>query len=151
MARKTPRTTVRTRQPRDEVSSLIDWREPEANAHVLDWRERAHQFGLLPASDDAEGSGHEAGGSRELAALAPERILAEEEPEAFEDQDVEGVGAHARRDSGSSGPGVPHDDLDLVRLYLANVGGRKLLSGEQKQEIGRSILAAAPTCSPAWD
>lgn len=28
--------------------SLVDWRETERNARVLDWRERAHGFGLVP-------------------------------------------------------------------------------------------------------
>jgi hypothetical protein len=27
--------------------SLADWREPERNVHVLDWHERAHEFGPL--------------------------------------------------------------------------------------------------------
>ena len=34
---------------------LIDWNEPERNMHVLDWRHRAQEFGLMPA-DDAEGA-----------------------------------------------------------------------------------------------
>jgi hypothetical protein len=34
--------------------SLIDWQEPENNAHVLDWRERAHEFGLMPVGDSDE-------------------------------------------------------------------------------------------------
>jgi RNA polymerase primary sigma factor len=37
---------------------------------------------------------------------------------------------------------VPDAELDLVRVYLKNIGRRKLLKGSQEQEIGRRIEIA---------
>jgi hypothetical protein len=34
------------------TESLIDWDDPERHAHILDWRSRARDFGLLPVADD---------------------------------------------------------------------------------------------------
>jgi hypothetical protein len=55
-------------------TSLIDWQEPESNAHVLDWRERAHGFGLMPATGD----------DTETVILPPERLIDEDDVEAYE-------------------------------------------------------------------
>ena len=56
MATKTPKTTRTHRRPAAKDASLIDWIEPDRNVRVLDWRERAQQFGLVPvgAENDAE-------------------------------------------------------------------------------------------------
>ena len=43
---RAPHDPRRRSTPKDR--SLIDWVEPERNARVLDWRERAQQFGLVP-------------------------------------------------------------------------------------------------------
>ena len=59
---------------------LVDWREPERNAQVLDWRERAHMFGLVPVAR---------AGPVEEVVEPPERLLSEEEPEAFDDQQLD--------------------------------------------------------------
>jgi RNA polymerase primary sigma factor len=153
MANTPPLRPGRPRRPRGAAGSLIDWREPEPNAHVLDWRERAHEFGLLPAGgaaaipedDRPEDDGDEDEDEEEdvpgLSAPA-NRILAEEEPEAFDRQDLD----DAERDAPTAeelreapAAGVSSDDLDLVRVYLANVSRRKLLSGEQEQAIGRAM------------
>src|SRR5215510_12368070 len=61
-------------------TSLVDWREPERNAHVLDWRERAHAFGLVPIEEQAEVP---------TVVEPAEQLLAEEEPEAFDEQPVD--------------------------------------------------------------
>jgi RNA polymerase primary sigma factor len=37
---------------------------------------------------------------------------------------------------------VPHEDLDLVRVYLKHIGGRKLLKARDEQEIGARIERA---------
>ncbi len=60
---------------------LIDWQEPERNMHVLDWRARAEEFGLNPV---------ESGRKHRPAAVVepPEQLLEEEEPEAFEEQEI---------------------------------------------------------------
>ena len=61
------------------AGTLINWHEPEANASVLDWRERAHEFGLVPVDD------HGALDERPVVE-PPERLIEEEEQEAFDDQ-----------------------------------------------------------------
>ena len=130
--------------------SLVDWREPERNAHVLDWRERAHAFGLVPVAED---------GALEPAIVeSPERILAEGEPEAFEEQPLdEAEGEALDREAIEEAPqaGLPHDEVDLVRVYLNHIARRKLLTAPQEQDIGRRIeasrgeLAAALAAIPA--
>ena len=123
------------------TSSLIDWREPENNAHVLDWRERAHEFGLMPAGDAEE---------PETVVLSADRLINEEESEAFEgrrpgydqEADEDENTPPGKRDDGEEEKfeaGVSREDLDLVRLYLKTVGQRKLLTAKQEQEIGRRI------------
>ena len=120
--------------------SLVDWHEPERNAHVLDWRERAHEFGLVPVDDHGDTDG--------LVVEPPERLIEEEEPEAFDEQhlDEQHLGEdeeEAREDSDESPEaGVSREDLDLVRVYLKHIGRRKLLKAAQEQEIGRRIEVA---------
>jgi RNA polymerase sigma factor (sigma-70 family) len=80
MAKRTSHVSS-TPQGRAGGESLVDWREPERNARVLDWRERAHEFGLIPI----EGQGPKGPSIVE----PPERLLEEEEPEAFEEQPLE--------------------------------------------------------------
>ena len=114
--------------------SLVDWRQPERNAHVLDWRERAHEYGLLPI----EGQG----AMGPPLVEPPERFLEEDEPEAFEEQPLE----EAERETLETGEieeapeaRLPEEELDLVRVYLQHIGRRKLLTAQQEQEIGRKI------------
>src|SRR5262245_61814493 len=40
----------RGRRPSGRRGSLIDWRDPDRNNEVLDWRRRAQDYGLLPVS-----------------------------------------------------------------------------------------------------
>jgi DNA-directed RNA polymerase sigma subunit (sigma70/sigma32) len=104
------------RASHEAETSLIDWHEPERNVHVLDWRERARQFGLVPGEEgDAESGSF---------LVPPERLLKEEEPEAFEVQPI------------------PSEDVDLVRVYLKHAGKRKLLKAHEEQEIGLRIERA---------
>jgi RNA polymerase primary sigma factor len=125
---------------------LIDWREPSRNAHVLDWRERAHDFGLVPI-DEAD----EPGTSVEQP---PGRLLEEEEPEAFRRTALDAVddefdadsdtnpSANSSDDDGDRAPAMSHEDLDLMRVYLRNVGSRRLLKASEEQAIGRRIEQA---------
>ncbi|MEX1129583.1 MAG: sigma-70 family RNA polymerase sigma factor [Vicinamibacterales bacterium] len=137
-----PRKPGRPRKNAPEHPSLIDWEEPQNNAHVLDWRERAHGFGLMPVSDTDE---------PESVVLPPDRLIAEDDMEAYEgrrrdreededekeqdEQDVEKAADEQERFDA----GVSREDIDLVRLYLKTVGQRKLLTGKQEQEIGKRI------------
>jgi RNA polymerase primary sigma factor len=133
------RTKPRWRPARQAEAgrSLVDWREPERNAHVLDWRERARGFGLIPVEDH--------GAIGPLVVEPPDRLLEEEEPEAFEDQPIEEAEREGREpEEAAEAPEeqLPQEDLDLVRVYLKHVGRRKLLTAKQEQEIGRKIEVA---------
>jgi RNA polymerase primary sigma factor len=113
---------------------LVDWREPARNAHVLDWRERARTFGLVPIDEH--------GAIEPATNEPPERLLVEEEPEAFEEQPLEEAerGALAPEEVEEAPDArLPQDELDLVRVYLTHIGRRKLLTARQEQEIGRKI------------
>jgi RNA polymerase primary sigma factor len=117
-------------------STVIDWHEPERSAHVLDWRSRAVEFGLIP--DDGE---HAA----EPALREPQLLVDEEEREAFAPQRI------ALEDAESDGPldqaeeeeeevdRARSEDVDLVRVYLQRIAKRKLLSKAEEQEIGRRM------------
>jgi len=137
-----PRKPGRPRKNAPDHPSLINWEEPENNAHVLDWRERAHGFGLMPVSDTDE---------PESVVLPPDRLIAEDDIEAYEgrqrdreededekeqdEQDAEKAADEQERFDA----GVSREDIDLVRLYLKTVGQRKLLTAKQEQEIGKRI------------
>src|SRR5438105_8063199 len=119
------------------AGSLIDWHEPERNAHVLDWRQRAHEFGLLPVASQPE---DEEAIPMPIADI-PERLLHDEEPESLEDQTLdEGEEEPAPKElEEPPEAGVSSEEPDLVRVYLKHIGKRKLLKAEQEQEIGKRM------------
>jgi RNA polymerase sigma factor (sigma-70 family) len=117
--------------------SLIDWQEPESNAHVLDWRERVREFGLVPTDET----------DRELETMPgpPERLLQEEESEAFDDQLIEvAAGEEPDRDEidRPTDARLPGEELDLVRVYLKHAGERPLLKAREEQKIGLQMEEA---------
>src|SRR5262245_29952634 len=125
-------------RPRGRRGSLIDWRDPDRNNDVLDWRQRAHEFGLVPVdtwNDEAE--------PRSAGVIeGPERLLHDEEPEAFEDQHIdEAEREELSADELEEAPqaGVPDIEIDLVRTYLTSIAKRKLLTAREEQDIGRRI------------
>ncbi len=139
-----PAQPVRRRgRPRKDDDSLIDWTQPDRNAHVLDWRQRAHEFGLQPGDE-----------TDEAVVLPARQLVSEDDPEAFEDQhlDDEDDGPLRREreaeDEAEAEEEVPaavaasREDLDLVRVYLKHVGKRKLLKAKDEQEIGQRIEQA---------
>jgi RNA polymerase primary sigma factor len=114
----------------------VNWREPERNAHVLDWRERAHEFGLVPIEEDR---------ALEQVVEPPEQLLREDDPEAFDEQHL----SHERDENleaeeidEQADAQLAQDDRDLVRVYLQHIGRRKLLKAHEEQEIGRRIEIA---------
>jgi len=136
MAKRTSHVSS-TPRGRAAGESLVDWREPERNARVLDWRERAHEFGLIPV--DGQGP------MGPPIVEPPERLLEEEEPEAFEEQALEEVDREALEpEEIEEAPEarLAREELDLVRVYLKHIGRRKLLTAKQEQEIGRKIEVA---------
>src|SRR6478735_8498644 len=136
MAGKRPtRKSRTTSSDADSASSLIDWTEPTRNADVLDWRRRAHEFGLGTTDDVDEPAAH--------SSEPPERLLREEDAEAFDGQSIaDADGEDPHRDGSDGKPveaGVSREELDLVRVYLSNVGKRKLLKAREEQELGKRI------------
>ena len=129
------------RRPRGRRGSLIDWRDPDRNAHVLDWRRRAREFGLTPVETD--GPPEQAGVPEVIE--PPERLLQEEEPEAFEDQDLDAADeASLPSEELDEAPEarLPEAEVDLVRTYLRHIGRRKLLKAAEEQAIGSRIELA---------
>jgi RNA polymerase primary sigma factor len=128
---------ARVQRTPEQAESLIDWHEPARNAHILDWRERAHEFGLVPVDESDVAPS---------IAEPVDRLLEEEEPEAFEDQQIDdgarGEGPTDAEMEDAPVAGIPHEDVDLVRMYLKHIGKRKLLKAAQEQEIGRQIEIA---------
>ncbi|HXE79159.1 MAG TPA: sigma-70 family RNA polymerase sigma factor [Vicinamibacterales bacterium] len=127
---------ARSRRPAEEGgASLIDWHEPERHAHVLDWRARAHEFGLVPLEETEESA---------PVVEPPERLLEEEELEAFDDQEIvlredEDLETEETPEADAT---LSQPDQDLVRTYLQQIGRRKLLTAREEQEIGLRIEQA---------
>jgi len=128
-----PRGRRPSRDPESEP--LIDWHEPERNAHILDWRTRAREFGLVPVNDRDEPDAQ--------IVEPPERLILEDDPEALESQQVDAADELTAKEAEEEPEaGVAHEDVDLVRVYLKLIGKRKLLKAEQEQAIGRRIEEA---------
>src|SRR5262245_33757331 len=126
-----------TRRRRSDTEPLVDWRAADRSAHVLDWRDRAHEFGLVPLEDT--------GVVETTVVEPPSRLIEEEEPEAFDemrfDREAEEPIDDERVDEFPAGR-VAQEDVDLVRVYLNHIGKRKLLKAHEEQEIGRRIETA---------
>ena len=145
MAKRAAPPSPRARRPRSRSSAgtLIDWREPERNAHVLDWRQRAHKFGVMPVALESEDVEAPEG----MVIEPPERLLREEEPEAFDDQQIDAAGeervaADELEESLPQESGGLHDEVDLVRVYLSHIGRHKLLKASDEQAIGERMERA---------
>src|SRR5687768_10931899 len=110
--------------------SLIEWDDPSRQAHVLDWRQRAHGFGLdVDEREDADG---------DSAFVSPTRLLEDDEPEAFTEQsfvEEEPAEPAEEEEEAAAEPGAStsRDDIDLVRVYLQHIGKRRLLKAHEEQ------------------
>jgi RNA polymerase primary sigma factor len=93
---------------------LIDWDDPERGAQVLDWTQRAHDFGLVRLGDE------------------------DLDQELDEDGD-DGVSDETSTDEPTEAGGP---ELDLVGAYLKRIGRRKLLTARDEQEVGRRMELA---------
>jgi RNA polymerase primary sigma factor len=118
-----------------KAEPLIDWQEPERNMHVLDWRARAQEYGLNPVE------------GRRLpdpsVVEPPEQLLAEEEPEAFEEQAIpRRLDEEVDEEPAEEEVKPVAEDGDLVRVYLKHIGKRPLLKAKDEQEIGLRIEQA---------
>jgi RNA polymerase sigma factor (sigma-70 family) len=129
------------RQPRDQPGEpLVRWEEAPPQVNVLDWRKRASSYGLR-----APAAGDEGDKSADFD-RAPEQLIGEEDPEAFEAQPLgHGTGDEPSADELDEEPperGVEATDVDLVRVYLQQVGKRKLLTAPEEADLGRRLDAA---------
>ena len=88
----------------------MQWEEAPPQVNVLDWRKRASSYGLrAPADGDEDETAFE---------RAPEQLIGEEDPEAFEAQPVEDGTSDDGSDQLDEEPpeqGVYGTDVDLVR------------------------------------
>jgi RNA polymerase primary sigma factor len=125
-------------RPGRKTESLIDWEDPDRNARILDWRMRARDFGLLPVADGENPDDSETGG----VPHAPEQLLHDEEPEAFDDHPFEEEEEEALEASDPPEGRAPEADADLVRTYLSTIARRKLLTAKDEQAIGARIEEA---------
>ena len=140
MAKKADTPSTLAFKPPGRRKSLIEWNDPSRQAHVLDWRHRAHDFGLpVDERDDVEeGQPYD---------LEPRRLVEDEEPEAFarqpvtEDEEFSPDDDDGREPS-TAGLGVGREDIDLVRVYLQHIGRRKLLKAHEEVAIGERIEKA---------
>ena len=122
-------------KPHPRRKSLIEWNDPSRQVHVLDWRHRAHEFGLDVDERESDDPGH--------PEVEPRRLLEEDEPEAFAAQPIpdeeELERENAEEEAAAHTGELGREDVDLVRLYLQHIGRRKLLKAHQEVEIGQRI------------
>ena len=138
MEKQSPEPAPSRRRHAADDPELIDWHEPAQNARVLDWRQRAEVFGLNP---DRRRRRHRR--PRRAAGRAVDRRGG---------AGSDGAARVQRRRVGGAGPGPDDDepadarlqvaDTDPVRVYLQEIGKRRLLTSAQEQEIGGRIEAA---------
>jgi RNA polymerase primary sigma factor len=149
---KTRLNTLPFHSPRRKRRSLIEWNDPSRQAQILDWRHRAHDFGLTvdEREDVAAGQPYH---------IEPERLLEEEEPEAFADQCIP-RSDEERECEGEEAAEQPlaREDVDLVRIYLQHIGKRRLLKAREEVAIGerienaqRDLVAALADIPPGVD
>ena len=141
MAKKPDKPSTLTFKASGRRKSLIEWNDPSRQAHVLDWRHRAHEFGL-PVDEREEvedGQPYE---------IEPRRLVEDEEPEAFapqhvtdEEEPLAGDDDEEQEPS-AAGIAVGREDIDLVRVYLQHIGRRKLLKAHEEVTIGERIERA---------
>jgi RNA polymerase primary sigma factor len=133
---KTSTTTLAFKpKPTGRRRSLIEWSDQSRQAQVLDWRHRAHEFGLDVEERDADDPDAE---------VEPARLLADDDPEAYSAQSIpDGDDFDAGDEDEDSPTGVAgalgREDVDLVRLYLQHIGRRKLLKAHEEVILGERI------------
>ncbi len=155
--RRTTRTGRRRAAGRGDESPgevLIDWSDPDRNAHVLDWRRRAHDYHLTPIG---EGAGEDPAEPR----YSPSELIEEDDREArqpqgfsgeeVDDEEAEETNEEEEIERADEEPGeetaelpgeARGEDADLVRVYLTRVGRRRLLTAAEEQELGRRMETA---------
>jgi len=132
---KTPSTTLAFKpKPAGRRRSLIEWSDHARQAQVLDWRHRAHEFGLDVDERDED---HESDGE-------PARLVADDDPEAYTAQTIPDTDDVEEREDDEeedapAASALGREDVDLVRLYLQHIGRRKLLKAHEEVTLGERI------------
>lgn len=156
-------TMPRKRTPHGK-RSLIDWTDAVPQAHALDWRTRAEEFGLLPIGQSPTDRAAADAATEDWADARPPaaRLLHEDtledtlEPdEAVDRADDNALGADAAgaadaadvvddvdRDRDTSLSAEQAEDRDLVRVYLQHIGRTPLLTADDERALGLRIEAA---------
>jgi RNA polymerase primary sigma factor len=135
MAKKTSKPQPLEFKPRGRrQKSLIEWNDSSQQAQILDWHHRAQDFGLEvePRKGQEEGQPYD---------IEPERLLAEDEPEAFSDQHIDRDDVEEEEEPALEA-GASREDVDLVRVYLQHIGKRKLLKAHEEVTLGERIEKA---------
>jgi RNA polymerase sigma factor (sigma-70 family) len=124
-----------------ETPPLVQWEDDPPQRHVLDWRRRAGAFGINPVVDD-DGDADEDQEPRSAAS----GLIAAEEPEAAAAQTLDGDEEDGFvADELAAEPSeraVRQEDVDLVRMYLGQIGRRSLLKPAEEVQIGKRLDAA---------
>jgi RNA polymerase sigma factor (sigma-70 family) len=115
----------------------VSWEDTPPQLNVLDWRQRASQWSLVPiGSDDPPGE-------HEPFTQPPEKLIAEEEPEAADAQTLPDRDEDGFQSEMLAAEAPDHDlaapDVDLVRMYLQQIGRTKLLTAADEAQLGRRI------------
>ena len=115
-----------------ETPPLVQWEEHPPQRQVLDWRRRAGAFGIHPIVDENDGDDE---------SPDPTQLIAAEEPEASESQALDDDAEAADSAEPSSDPidNVRAEDVDLVRVYLMQVGRRRLLTPAEETRVGARL------------
>jgi RNA polymerase primary sigma factor len=74
--------------------------------------------------------------------VTPERLLRDDEPEAFADQPLTVEEEVEEEEIEQPEEGASREDVDLVRLYLQHIGKRRLLKAHEEVTIGQRIETA---------
>ncbi len=115
----------------------MSWEDTPPQLNVLDWRQRANHWNLVPVGSSDDPS------EQEPFTQRPEMLIAEEEPEAADAQtlpEAEEDGFHGEDLAGEAPErDVPSADVDLVRMYLQQIGRTPLLTAQDEARLGRRI------------
>jgi RNA polymerase primary sigma factor len=124
---------ARRKRTSTETPPLVQWEDDPPHRHILDWRRRAGAFGINPVVDDEDDEQH----------TGATGLIAAEEPEAASAQTLDGdAEAGFEADELAAEPperAVQQEDVDLVRMYLSQIGRRPLLKPAEEVEIGRRL------------
>ena len=116
---------------------LVSWEDTPPQLNVLDWRQRATQWNLVPIGSDERAI------DQDPLTQRPDMLIAEEEPEAANAQtlpDGEEDGFHSEELAAEAPErDVPSADVDLVRMYLQQIGRTPLLTAQGEAGLGRRI------------